>query len=223
MAESKKLEPPNNQHVGEGWGDLRTAEHRNSWNLDDSDTAAGQQRGLFDLFRAGGIGASSRQRTNQMTDQMADEIASGWDGAVSERGRSTAAYGRQDYGPDYDDPAYGPDYGPEDYDSSYNDELDQGWENFDNYDDPPPPDNLAEEKSTAYEKRIYGDEGLYDEGPYAGNAEQDEAYEDEAYRDDAYDGEVPLNEVGPDGVYEADYRVIIPPSKPLDEDEEPLR
>lgn len=91
-----------------------------------------------------------------------------------------------------------PDYPAGDDDSGYDDDLDRGWEGFESYDEAPP---LIEDP--AYERRVYQD-GLYDADD-AGRAD---------YADDNRPGEI-----GPDGVYEADYRVILPPSHPLDDDE----
>ncbi len=85
-------------------------------------------------------------------------------------------------------------------DSSYDDSLDRGWEGFESYDEAPP--SLED---PAYERRVYRD-GLYDADDVPGRAD---------YEDDNRPGEI-----GPDGVYEADYRVIVPPSQPLDDDED---
>ncbi|MGB3292493.1 MAG: hypothetical protein WBB01_05775 [Phormidesmis sp.] len=85
------------------------------------------------------------------------------------------------------------------YDPGYDDGLDRGWERFDSYDEAPPPVT----ENPAYERRVYQD-GLYG---------ADEFFEEPAYADENRPGEI-----GPDGVYEADYRVIIPPSQPLDDD-----
>ena len=77
------------------------------------------------------------------------------------------------------------------YEASY-DELDQGWEHFNDYDDPPPQRDRPHSDSDADyrpEKRVYQD-GLYGYDS-----------EEEGFREDVYD---------------ADYRVIVPPSKPLD-------
>ena len=84
-------------------------------------------------------------------------------------------------------------YDSKTYEDRYGDELDRGWENFDSYEEAPSVENSQKRP----QKRVYND-GLYgDEGPYL----------------DANSSE----EIGPDGVYEADYRVIEPPSKPLDD------
>ncbi len=83
------------------------------------------------------------------------------------------------------------------YDTGYDNGLDRGWERFDSYDEAPPP------VDPAYERRVYQD-GLYG---------TDEFFDEGAYSDQNRPGET-----GPDGVYEADYRVIVPPSQPLDDD-----
>lgn len=85
------------------------------------------------------------------------------------------------------------DYNSESYKDRYGDELDRGWENFDSYEGT----SSVDGSQARPQKRVYND-GLYDdEGPYL----------------DADSAE----EIGPDGVYEADYRVIEPPSKSLDD------
>lgn len=78
------------------------------------------------------------------------------------------------------------------------DDLDSGWENFEGYENSSPP-------LDATGKRVYSD-GLYgdDIGPH--RHYEDEGYEDEGYEDDS--------------VYEADYRVIVPPSQSLNDDED---
>jgi len=83
-------------------------------------------------------------------------------------------------------------YESEGYDDRYGDELDRGWESFDGYEGA----QSTEGSQGQPQKRVYN--GLYgDEEPYL-------------------DTDSP-EETGPDGVYEADYRVIEPPSKPLDD------
>lgn len=75
------------------------------------------------------------------------------------------------------------------YDSTSGDrdDLDSGWENFETYSDAPPANA---------QKRVYRD-GLYDDSPYVDPEN--------------------LDDIDAEGVYEADYRVIEPPSKSLDE------
>lgn len=105
-----------------------------------------------------------------------------------------------DIGTGWDEGPARPDY-PSDYDDSgYDDGLDRGWEGFESYDEAPPP-----LEDPAYERRVYRD-GLYDADDVPGEAD---------YADDRQPGEI-----GPDGVYEADYRVIVPPSKPLEDGED---
>lgn len=109
----------------------------------------------------------------------------------------------------------------------YDDDLDRGWENFDNYDDPPPLDDGPNEGR--YETRVYRD-GLYSDEPYEDGSYDGRAYDDEPFNDESYDDHRPLpdldpdaenlNKIGPDGVYEADYRVIVPPARPLLDNED---
>ncbi len=108
----------------------------------------------------------------------------------------------------------------------YDDDLDRGWENFDDYDDEPP---SGEAHGSEYETRVYRDglysddayeDSPYEDGSYDGRAYDDEPYDDPgslSYSDPAYSDpdEENLNRIGPDGVYEADYRVIVPPARPL--------
>ncbi len=101
------------------------------------------------------------------------------------------------------------------------DDLDRGWENFDNYDDLPPLN--AGPSEGRYETRVYRD-GLYSDDPYEDGSYDGRAYDDEPYDDqgplpDLDSDEQNLNKIGPDGVYEADYRVILPPARPLDSED----
>jgi len=173
--------------IGDDWGQRRTKEQINDW-----DTSVGEpsrlEEGAKSLFNLGrNVGANAGR--------LAEDIASGWN--------NPAADGRSDVRND----------GPVDgrYADNRYDGLDQGWENFDDYVEPPLPregagDGARERTGEGYEKRTYGD-SLY------GDADSlDGDYPDEAYADD----------IGPDGVYDADYKVIVPPSKPLtDSDDRP--
>ncbi|MEL7352280.1 MAG: hypothetical protein AAFN38_12710 [Cyanobacteria bacterium J06560_5] len=212
--------------IGDDWGDLRTVEHRNSWEAAEEDHRRGQKRGLFD-FLPGGAARDSANR-------LADDIAAGWQGYRSaqspagatgyeEDSRYSASgyqdsryedaegYRNQEYAARYQndrygDGQYGDQYGGQYGDSQYRDsqysDLDEGWENFDNYDDPPPRDaSGAVDGKRVYGDSLYGNEEDYPEGPYP----------EDPYPED------PESEMGPEGVYEADYRVIEPPSKPLEE------
>ena len=87
------------------------------------------------------------------------------------------------------------------YEPGYDDGLDRGWERG-RYDEAPP--------NPAYERRVYQD-GLYGENDLEGS----DFFEEGVYSDENRPGEI-----GPDGVYEADYRVITPPSQSLDDDED---
>ena len=84
--------------------------------------------------------------------------------------------------------------------SNYAEEpLDRGWERADaGYEQP-------SYSRTEYEKKIYGDD-LY--------GVEDTSYEAEPVE------EGPEELLDADGVYEADYRVIVPPSRPLDPEED---
>lgn len=95
----------------------------------------------------------------------------------------------------------------------YDEDLDGGWDNFDGYDNNSRPlDRSLDNPSDSYSdgrledrgKRVYRD-GLYGDDREEGYEE--EGYEDKGYKDEGYEE---------DDVYEADYRVIVPPSKPLD-------
>ena len=117
-------------------------------------------------------------------------------------GRSNAAQLTDDIAEGWNEPAaryeYPAGYLENDarYESGYDDGSERGWEP-DSYDEAPP--------DPAYERRVYRD-GLYGE---------DDFFEEGVYADENRPGEM-----GPDGVYEADYRVITPPSQPLDDDED---
>ncbi|MEL7071565.1 MAG: hypothetical protein AAGN15_23355 [Cyanobacteria bacterium J06581_3] len=125
-------------------------------------------RGLYEFGRNIGENAG----------RLAEDIASGWNQRAAE-GRQTP-YPTDEYRPNYDAG-----------DRTYQyDELDQGWENFDDYSEPP---------IQGPTKRTYGD-SLY-------GGEEDEL--DDGYADQ------PAEDIDADDVYDADYRVIEPPSKPL--------
>lgn len=114
---------------------------------------------------------------------------------------------------------------PPAYGYENDDDLDRGWENFDNYDDPPPLHGGTGEER--YETRVYRD-GLYDDdyedsayedGSYDGRSYDDEPYDDQDSLADLDSDQASLNKIGPDGVYEADYRVIVPPARPLEDED----
>ncbi|MEL6603609.1 MAG: hypothetical protein AAFP20_10350 [Cyanobacteria bacterium J06614_10] len=92
-------------------------------------------------------------------------------------------------------------YPAEGYDAYYADDSDYTGDRSEGY-----------EQAPGARKRTYG-ESLYDDPDARGTGEEGDypAYEDADGRD----------EIGPDGVYEADFRVLEPPSKPLsDEDQD---
>ena len=169
--------------IGDDWGQRRTKEQINSW-----DTSVGEpsrlEEGAKSLFNFGrNVGANAGR--------LAEDIASGWNKQSSNNQSSG-------------------DRGDGWYTDARYDERDQGWENFDDYSDPP---------REAYGKRTYGD-SLYDnddglDDGYAGEGYVSEGYADEHYGEDGY-----ADDIGPEGVYDADYKVIVPPSKPLDDEED---
>ena len=150
----------------------------------------------------------SPQISPQNADQLTEDIGSGWSGSETPSDQSVR----------------------EAIDDSYaEDSLDQGWErpnvsyvqsDYDRYSsarssddtsgytrpeyDPPGYDPSAYPR-TEYEKKIYGDD-LY-------------GVEDTGYEEDLV-AEGPEELLDSDGVYEADYRVVIPPSRPLETDED---
>ncbi len=168
----RPADEPASQNFGDDWGELRTAEQRNSWEAEESNPSnfeAGA-KSLFDFGRSVGANAG----------RIAEDIATGWNtqsnGPQQDRRSSDRTGGYEQTG-----------YEQTDYDG-----LDEGWEGFDDYG--APPDDVAR-------KRIYGD-SLYGE---------ESADFDEPYADDR----------GLENVYEAEYRVIEPPVKPLPQDPSP--
>lgn len=154
---------------GDDWGDLRTTEQRNSWDVEGRD-ALNLEEGAKNLFNFGrDVGANAGR--------LAEDIASGWTRSQGEGRDGQGGGTSQSANPDYSEG-----YAPEGYAANRDNSLDQGWENFDDYSEPP---------YDAPVKRTYG-ESLYGE-----------------------DSDESPSEMGPDGVYEADYRVIVPPSGPL--------
>jgi hypothetical protein len=210
---AKRQDPLANARIGDNWGERRTAEHFSSWDEGSSATqnssASGQKRGFFDFI---GIGNPPPN-----TDQLTEDIAAGWD---ENSGYAANDVARDDRAYDY---RAGDDYGYDNrYDNrsdSYDEDLDSGWENFEGYDDSRasgndsyrPSDRRSDRYSDAYSDRYSdrpsnrplenGDKRVYRDGLYGDRR-------DETFRDEGYDD---------DGVYEADYRVIVPPSKSLDE------
>jgi len=208
---------------------LRSVAHLDSWEKLEENRA--KQPGLFDFVKpgsntrenaariAGDIAAGWRnQPRTQAPNQQASDYPEGYDypqGAGSQAGYGDNRYANPDTG--YDRASY------DELDPSY-DELDQGWENFDHYDSPPPP------REGVAEKRVYGDslygsdsrEEVYREGAYPRSDFSEGDFPEEVFPEEGFPEEGfledPPNEMGPDGVYEADYRVIEPPSKPLDDD-----
>lgn len=165
----------NERPIGEDWGEKRTVEQINDWEAIKPSVV---EEGIDSLFKFGKSAGTNVGR-------IADDIASGWN--TQPEGQRPPASSLESY-----------------YAEPYGDELDQGWENFDNgYDDLPP---SGSEPSS---RRTYGD-SLY-------RSEEPRLAEDDYSIEDDYIDPSTADEIGPNGVYEADYRVIVPPSKPLED------
>ncbi|MFK8184114.1 MAG: hypothetical protein AB8B99_12130 [Phormidesmis sp.] len=195
--------PTQEKRIGDDWGELRTAEHINSWDADEVRSASGltqptAKRGLLDF-----IGVGTANPGAPSADRLTDDIATGWDGTPGDASYEDGAYGSRPY----DDRAY--ENGP------YEEGLDRGWEQ----DYGSEANNGAKQpQRRVYRDGIYSD-GDYQEGPYEQGAYEQQPYEEGPYAP-PYEEEGPYetaDEIGPEGVYEADYRVIEPPSKPLEE------
>jgi len=189
--------------IGDDWGERRTTEQINDW---ESAKPSVVEEGVGNLFRLGKSAGTNVGR-------IADDIASGWNNSNAAN-RPPAPQSEQYYAdsghsePGYADSGYSESgaYRPQ----PYEDELDRGWENFDDgYDNLPP--NPSAGSVPTEGKRTYGD-SLYGDDPY-----RRETTAADDYDRDYIDTSQVADEIGPDGVYEADYRVIVPPSKPLDE------
>lgn len=186
--------PADHRSVGDNWGELRTTEQINDWETAKPSVV---EEGVGNLFRLGKSAGTNVGR-------IADDIASGWN-KQNQTDRSPAPQSEQ--------------YPSE---QSYSeDELDRGWENFDDGYDAP-------SAGSSYSDNTYSS-NVQSGRAYSGSAQPgskrtygDSLYGEEAITaEDGYDNypmpEQAVDEIGPDGVYEADYRVIVPPSKPLDE------
>ncbi|NEP16943.1 MAG: hypothetical protein F6J97_08545 [Leptolyngbya sp. SIO4C1] len=113
-------------------------------------------------------------------------------------------------------------------------EIESGWEADDAAEAEPPRRSAADQ--TERPTRTYESGSLYsdDASDDASDAEAGWSNADRRPRDDSaetFEDDIPDNifdstadldpaQVGPDGVYEADYRVIIPPYRPLDEEDD---
>ena len=182
---NRQPKPAVEKKIGDDWGELRTAEHINSWDTDEVRRASGAaetdgRRGLFDFIGVGAAinGAASGPRS---ADSLTEDIAAGWhepDGSYA-----------------YEESAY-TGVGP------YRDDLDSGWEQGYGGED-------TASSAGASQRKIYSD-GIYSDGDYS-----DSGYSEGPYEEGPY--EALSEEDVEEGVYEADYRVIVPPSKPLDE------
>ncbi|MEO0852416.1 MAG: hypothetical protein AAFY15_02775 [Cyanobacteria bacterium J06648_11] len=219
-------DPDPQKVVGDDWGQIRTTEHKNSWDV-GGDTSKVEE-GIKGLFKFG------RDVTTN-AGKIAEDIASGWNDSSDGRNPrrdgnyepgyvDSDGYGAEQYSEQYyADDSYYPGNRSEGYDSPPSDNLDQGWERFDDYGDDDYGDRTPRDLSSADlsadarknappAKRTYGD-SLYsdEEGPYPS---RNEDFDEEGFDDGSFD------DMEPDGVYDADYRVIEPPSKPLDADDD---
>ncbi|MEM6448945.1 MAG: hypothetical protein AAF703_01390 [Cyanobacteria bacterium P01_D01_bin.105] len=203
------------KRIGDDWGELRTAEHINSWDTDEVRRASGAsapgasapeaRRKFLDFI---GIGASATTpaagrgtQDSQVTRQLTDDIAAGWDETSGDGGYS------------YENSPY--------ESGTYEDSLDSGWEQ--GYAQGSADYGPTEGQRRVYRDGIYSDErysdGRYSNGNYSGSEYGDDypegPYEQTPYEQPPYETEDSSPEE--DGVYEADYRVIVPPFKPLEE------
>lgn len=168
--------------IGDDWGERRTVEQINDWEAVKPSVV---EEGIDNLFRFGKSAGTNVGR-------IADDIASGWNNQYQDHQSAEAP---EPYPASY-------------YAGPYEDELDQGWENFDDGYDDFGRTGSAQPSS----RRIYGD-SLYESG-------EPILAEDDYLSEDDLDSGRATDEVGPDGVYEADYKVISPPLKPLEEIED---
>ncbi len=165
----ERQDPLENTRTGDDWGERRSAEHLDSWDVgsraEQNSGAFGQKRGFFDFIGVGNPPPTNTGRSDDGYDGYDEDLDSGWENFEG-YDNASPSYGRSDGYPE--DRLEGP--------------MDRPLDNR-------PLDNRG--------KRIYRD-GIYED-------RRDEGYEDE------------------DDVYEADYRVIVPPSKPLDAGEDEYR
>ena len=208
LGRKPKSPPVEERRVGDDWGELRTAEHLNSWEAEEVRRASGVakpedgRRGFLDFI---GVGTSAS--TPPAAERLTDDIATGWD------------EGRYAYGDRYAEGS-----------RVYEDDLDSGWEQ-----DYAPEGYIPE----GYIPEGYIPEGYIPKGYAqertsaeagadftAGNAygasadSQRRVYRDGLYSDNYSEGpydEGPYEAIEDEEVYEADYRVIVPPSKSLEE------
>lgn len=166
--------------------------------VSEKNTQASQKKGLFGF-----------KRPPYSADASVNEIESGWD--------------------DYRDESR-PARGGSTVDDSL-EEITEGWDDDYGGDYQPPRDDRRRESRDGYRDEFDGDDSPYERQDYrdqryresvARSAEQN--FVDDTVSDSIFEGDdddLGPAQVGPDGVYEADYRVIIPPYQPLkDEDEE---
>jgi hypothetical protein len=195
---ASRLYEPATRSGGDDWGDARTAEQRNRWDGED-DTSYNRfasRSGSQPVGQKRGLFDFMRAGSAQASpDRLADDIATGWNEAVADNrpGYNSAGYGSEDYRSD----GYRSDSYRSDGYALGDDDLDRGWDSDGGAfqgNRPMPPGSGA--------KRVYSDQGgLYGSDPRNGP-------------------NVPYPEDDPGTVYEADYRVIVPPSRPLDDEDD---
>lgn len=146
----------------------------------------------------------STDASAQNVDQLAEDIGSGWSGSSEPpsdryvRDREGDRYTDDSLDQGWERPNDG--YDQTDYDQSSYDRSGYARPEYD-----PPGYNPSAYPRTEYEKKVYGDD-LYGVG--------DTGYEEESV------AEGPEELLDSEGVYEADYRVVLPPSRPLETDED---
>ena len=196
---SRRVESPNpNSRVnddrtryraGEEWGERRTAVQRNSWDVGEDSSASRYDEPRYD--ESAGQGGLFG---------LVKGLGTGL-GIGSALGTSRdAAQINEEIESGWQEPAtYDARYAREG-DGGFVDEhpdderLDRGWERF---------DDSRDDYQQNYQRKVYGDD-LY-------------GVEEPAYDREPFDEET--EELDSDHVYEADYRVIVPPSRSLEEDE----
>lgn len=168
---------------------------------------------------------SRRQREQYAVEESFEEIAGGW----NEYEESA-----------YKESAYMPRGGSPVDDAL--DEISEGWDDYEEAEDNPPPPPPKDYEVKQAPKTVYRSGSLYSYS-YDKTEASDANRGEDAYPtngldddiDDIEDQDYPADtnestdhrqtapgpgKVGPDGVYEADYRVIIPPTRNLDEEDD---
>ena len=214
--------------AAQDWDGFKSPGQWDDWGQRPDPSVVADTPGLNSSTQGKSRRRSRRQKEQYAVEESFEEIAGGWD----EYEESV-----------YEEPAYAPRGGSPVDDTL--DEISEGWQGYEeDYEEPenrpilssPPKDYEAKQAP----KTVYRSGSLYSYSynkPEKSDAEQvkdvypaDEFDDDEL--DDIEEEDYPtdanrstdkrptapgLGRVGPDGVYEADYRVIIPPSRNLDE------